>query len=68
MIFESWPAELTVTMKPADGVFELLMVYEVTMLGGPQTMSRDDKKKWKAAVEEDAYQLAARLQDLSEHR
>jgi hypothetical protein len=61
VVLESWPAELRVTMKTVDGVFEVALTYEVTMLGDTQSMSRDDKKKWKAAVEEDAHRLAQRL-------
>jgi hypothetical protein len=63
---ESWPAELFITMKTIDGMFEVALLYEVTMLGDANSMSRDDKKKWKAAVEEDAYKLVQHLTELRE--
>lgn len=58
---ESWPAELSVAMKTAEGNFEISLSYEVTMVGDKHALSRDAKKKWKAAVEEDAYALYQRL-------
>jgi len=63
---ESWPAELFVTMKTIDGMFEVVLTYKVTIVGDADSMSRDDKKKWKAAVEEDAYKLVQHLTELRE--
>lgn len=52
---ESWPAELFVTMKSKDMTFEISIVYEVAMIDKAEPMSRDDKKKWRAAVDEDCH-------------
>jgi len=44
-LLESWPAELFVTMNAVDGLFEVGLTYEVTVLGDAQSMSRDDKNR-----------------------
>ncbi|MEX0818047.1 MAG: hypothetical protein WD070_00595, partial [Pirellulaceae bacterium] len=65
--FDAWPAELNTTMKSVDGRFDLALVYEISIPGDGKAMSRDDKKKWKAAVEEDAHELFLRLTQLLEN-
>lgn len=58
---DSWPAELFVTMKAKERSYEILIAYEVAMTDKAEMMSRDDKKKWKAAVDEDCHELLVRL-------
>ncbi len=61
-LFDSWPAELTIALKPKTEEFELSLVYEVTMIGGNHVMSRTEKKKYKDGIENDVAELREYLQ------